>query len=126
MNKNLTVQESMFYNDPWLPRQTRSWFQLVDYKEGRGGYKLANGSSFVHLDCPTQLGMFLLENQGKFSSEKAFDYWFNYPKFCATVEAGNNRYLKKVVYETKTRRKIQGLEVFIHKSYLQWLEENLN
>ena len=126
MSKNLTVQESIFYIAPWLPRQTDSLFQLVDYKEGRGGYKLANGSSFVCLDYPTQLGMFLLENQGKFSSEKAFDYWFDYPKFCATVEAGNNSYLKKVVYETKTRRKIQGLEVFIHKSYLQWLEENLN
>ena len=126
MNKNLTVQESMFYIEPWWPRQTCSWFQLVDYKSRRGCYKLANGSSFVCLDSPQQLGMFLLETQGKFSSEKAFDYWFDYPKFCATVEAGNNRYLKKVVYETKTRRKIQGLEVFIHKSYLQWLEENLN
>ncbi len=126
MSKNLTVPESMFYNEPWWPRQTRSWFQLVYYKEGRGGYKLANGASFVCLDYPTQLGMFLLENRGKFSSEKAFDYWFDYPKFCATVEASSNRYLKKVVYETKTRRKIQGLKVFIHKSYLQWMEENLN
>lgn len=125
MPKNLTVQESIFYIEPWWPRQTDSLFQLVDYKEGRGGYKLANGSSFVHLDYPTQLGMFLLENQGNFSSEKAFDYWFDYPKFCATVEAGNNKYLKKVVKEFKTRRKIQGLNVFIHKSYLQWLEENL-
>ena len=124
MPKNLTVQESIFYIEPWWPRQTHSLFQLVDYK-GRGGYKLANGSSFVCLDYPTQLGMFLLENQGKFSSEKAFDYWFDYPKFCATVEAGNNKYLKKVVKEFKTRRKIQGLNVFIHKSYLQWLEENL-
>ena len=123
MSKNFTVQESMFYNEPWWPERTEEPFQLVDYKEG---YKLANGSSFVCLDYPTQLGMFLLENQGKFYSEKAFDYWFDYPKFCATVEAGNNKYLKKVVYETKTRRKIQGLNVFIHKSYLQWLEENLN
>ena len=126
MSKNLTVQESMFYNDPWTPWQHRGLFQLVDYKEGRGGYKLANGSSFVCLDYPTQLVMFLLENQGKFSSEKAFDYWFNYPKFCKDVEKSGSKYLKKVVKEFKTRRKIQGLSEFIDKSYLQWMEENLN
>ena len=123
-----TLDKQMFFDSPWRPRPLKSWHvNTTTYKEEwRGGYKIASADFMFKNLSPQFLTIWLLENEGKFTNQQAFDYWFDYPKFCKDVEINGSKYFKKVIKEFETRRKIQGLEVFIHKSYLQWLEENLN
>ena len=128
-----TPDMQMFFDSPWKPRQLKSWYvHTTTYKEGPGGYKIARGykiasAAFMFKNLSPQfLTIWLLENEGKFTNQQAFDYWFNYPKFCKDVEINGSRHFKKVIKEFETRRNIQGLSEFIDKSYLQWMEENLN
>ena len=127
-----TLDKQMFFDSPWKPRQLKSWYvNTTTYKEEwRSGYKIPRGSiasadfMFKNLS-PQFLTIWLLENEGKFTNQQSFDYWFDYPKFCKDVEINGSKYFKKVIKEFETRRNIQGLQEFIDKSYLQWMEENL-
>ena len=122
-----TPDRLMFFDSPWNPRQLKSWFvHTIAYNRGRGGYKIASAAFMFKNLSPQFLAMWLLENEGKFTNKQAFDYWFDYPKFCKDVEIDGSKYFKKVIKEFETRRKIQGLPEFIDKSYLHWMEENLN
>ena len=122
-----TPDRLMFFDSPWNPMQLKSWFvHTIEYNKGRGGYKITSADFMFKNLSPQFLAMWLLENEGKFTNQQAFDYWFDYPKFCKDVEINGSKYFKKVIKEFETRRNIQGLQEFIDKSYLQWMEENLN
>ena len=122
-----TPDKRMFFDSPWSPAQLNSWFiHTTPYKQGRGGYKIASADFMFKELSPQFLALWLIENQGKFTNQQAFDYWFDYPKFCKDMEIDGSKYFKKVIKEFETRRKIQGLSEFIDKSYLDYIKENLN